>query len=147
MVGDTSDVVWGVMDVYVRTNFPDIRKKVVIHSEAGNIVLIPREGDAMVRFYIELHGEEVKNVTLLKLQERARLIFRPYPIDFVETPWWSAYSIGQRLADQFSVLDRIFLTGDACHTHSPKVRVVSRSLSMKSTESDKTPLPNRPARA
>jgi phenol 2-monooxygenase len=49
-----------------------------------------------------------------------RRIFQPYQIDFADTYWWSAYSIGQRLADHFSKSNRVFLTGDACHTHSPK---------------------------
>lgn len=121
MIGDSSDAVWGVMDVYPRTDFPDIRKKVVMHTEAGNLLIIPREGDSLVRFYIELHNEAVKEVTLSKLQERARLIFRPFSMEIVETVWWSAYSIGQRLANHFSKDGRVFLTGDACHTHSPKV--------------------------
>lgn len=29
MIGDSSDSVWGVMDIDPRTDFPDIRKKVV----------------------------------------------------------------------------------------------------------------------
>lgn len=41
-------------------------------------------------------------------------------MQFQETYWWSAYSIGQRLAEQFHKDMRVFLTGDACHTHSPK---------------------------
>lgn len=41
-------------------------------------------------------------------------------MEFADTFWWSAYSIGQRLADHFHKDHRIFLTGDACHTHSPK---------------------------
>jgi phenol 2-monooxygenase len=41
-------------------------------------------------------------------------------MEVAETFWWSAYSIGQRLADHFHKDNRIFLTGDACHTHSPK---------------------------
>jgi phenol 2-monooxygenase len=41
-------------------------------------------------------------------------------MDFADTSWWSAYSIGQRLADNFHKDYRVFLTGDACHTHSPK---------------------------
>lgn len=41
-------------------------------------------------------------------------------MDIAETMWWSAYSIGQRLVDHFHKDYRIFLTGDACHTHSPK---------------------------
>jgi phenol 2-monooxygenase (NADPH) len=28
MIGDSTDSIWGVMDIYPRTNFPDIRKKV-----------------------------------------------------------------------------------------------------------------------
>jgi phenol 2-monooxygenase len=110
------------MDVYPQTNFPDIRKKAIIKSESGNIVIIPREGDSLVRFYIELSGgsTEAKDVTLAQLHEKARLIFRPYTMDIAETAWWSAYVIGQRLADAFHAHYRVFLGGDACHTHSPK---------------------------
>jgi len=122
MEGDTSDAVWGVMDMYARTPFPDLRKKCVINSSAGSIVIIPREGDSLVRFYIEQPaGTVASTVTLASLQERARLILRPYEVEFVETTWWSAYSIGQRLASRFhDGRHRVFLTGDSCHTHSPK---------------------------
>jgi len=120
MVGDSTDAVWGVMDIYPRTSFPDIRKKAILHSDAGNLMIIPREGDYLVRFYVELQGASVKDVTFSTLEEKARLIFNPYSLEIVETVWWSAYSIGQRLADFFSKGNRVFLTGDACHTHSPK---------------------------
>ncbi|ORY17091.1 putative phenol 2-monooxygenase [Clohesyomyces aquaticus] len=108
MEGDTTDVVWGVMDIYPRTNFPDIRRKCTIHSSAGKILIIPREGGSLVRFYIQLPPSSAKQ------------IFHPYTMDFADTFWWSAYSIGQRLADHFHAHHRVFLTGDACHTHSPK---------------------------
>jgi hypothetical protein len=39
MIGDSSDAVWGVMDVYPRTNFPDIRKKATLHSSAGSLMV------------------------------------------------------------------------------------------------------------
>ncbi|KAI1082077.1 FAD binding domain-containing protein [Whalleya microplaca] len=120
MIGDSTDSVWGVMDVYPRTNFPDIRKKCMLSSETGNLIIIPREGDLLVRFYLELQGATAKDVTLGELQEKARLCFRPYTMEIAETSWWSAYSIGQRLADFFHKEYRVFLTGDACHTHSPK---------------------------
>lgn len=29
MIGDSRNAVWGVMDVYPRTNFPDVRKKTI----------------------------------------------------------------------------------------------------------------------
>src|SRR5690606_39078235 len=43
--------------------------------------------------------------------------------------WWSVYEIGQRLSDKFDDVPmgleahrqpRVFIAGDACHTHSPK---------------------------
>ena len=42
-----------------------------------------------------------------------------------EVPWWSIYEIGQRLTTAFDNSQneegpRVFLAGDACHTHSPK---------------------------
>ena len=46
-----------------------------------------------------------------------------------EVAWWSVYEIGQRLCDRFDDvpdgcgcrrLPRVFIAGDACHTHSPK---------------------------
>ncbi|KAI1469191.1 FAD binding domain-containing protein [Daldinia caldariorum] len=120
MIGDTSDSVWGVMDIYPRTNFPDIRKKAVIQSAAGNLIIIPREGDLLVRFYIELNNVAAKDVTLEALHEKLRRILQPYDLEVAGTEWWSAYSIGQRLADHFHKDYRVFLGGDACHTHSPK---------------------------
>lgn len=120
MIGDSTDAIWGVMDIYLDTDFPDIRKKTVINSEAGNLVLIPREGDFMVRCYMDLPGKSVPDVDLEYLHERASVIFKPYRINIAKTAWWSAYAIGQRLADFFTKDHRVFLTGDACHTHSPK---------------------------
>ncbi|EHY60609.1 FAD-dependent monooxygenase terD [Exophiala dermatitidis] len=121
MVGDTTDAVWGVMDVYPRTNFPDIRRKATIHSNAGTILVIPREGGWMVRFYIEFPtGTNVQDVELEDLHEKARQVFSPFEMEIAETAWWSCYCIGQRLADHFTKDNRIFLTGDAFHTHSPK---------------------------
>lgn len=121
MLGDSTDAIWGVTDVYPRTDFPDIRKKSVIQSTSGTLVIIPREGDEMVRFYIELPPNTVAaQVTKQDIHQRARLIFRPYTMEIAETHWWSAYGVGQRLADHFHEQHRVFLTGDACHTHSPK---------------------------
>jgi phenol 2-monooxygenase len=123
MIGDSSDAVWGVMDMVPRTDFPDIRKKSTIRSASGNILIIPREGENenLTRFYVELApGTNPKDVTLESLQAQAQSIFHPYKVDFAETVWWSAYAIGQRHADFFHKENRVFLAGDACHTHSPK---------------------------
>ncbi len=130
---------WGVMDVMVVTDFPDIRLKCAIQSaDEGSILIIPREGGALVRLYIELDelapGERAadRKVTPEFLLGRARAILAPYTLDLKEVAWCSAYEIGQRVCDSFddvgvdsdgdheSRSPRIFIAGDACHTHSPK---------------------------
>lgn len=53
-------------------------------------------------------------------------ILAPYSVDVKEVVWWSVYEIGHRLTDKFDnagntgALPRVFIAGDACHTHSPK---------------------------
>ena len=42
------------MDALAVTDFPDIRTKCSIQSEAGNILLIPREGGYLFRMYVDL---------------------------------------------------------------------------------------------
>lgn len=131
--GDSARQLWGVMDVLPRTTFPDIRLKCAIQSaNAGSILIIPREGGYMVRFYIELdalaEGERVRDreITSEQLVAKAKGILAPFDFDVAEIAWWSAYEIGQRICDGFDDSDqhpnepRMFIAGDACHTHSPK---------------------------
>ncbi|KAJ5676713.1 uncharacterized protein N7477_002346 [Penicillium maclennaniae] len=121
MEGDSTDAIWGVMDVTVQTDFPDIRKKSTIRTPEGSVLIIPREDPGLIRFYVELpHGTNSKEVRLETIHEMVRRIMRPYSFDFRGCLSWSAYSIGQRVASSLHQDYRIFLTGDACHTHSPK---------------------------
>jgi phenol 2-monooxygenase len=134
--GESANQAWGVMDVLAYTDFPDIRLKSAIHSaNDGNILIIPREGGYLVRLYIELDklgkDERVasRHITKDQLIAAAQRILQPYVLDVKEVAWWSVYEIGQRLCDKFddvpadqvrARLPRVFITGDACHTHSPK---------------------------
>jgi phenol 2-monooxygenase len=133
--GESANHAWGVMDLLAVTDFPDIRFKSLIQSnEHGSILVIPREGGYLFRLYIEMDkldvGERVsnRNITCDDLIAAARKVFNPYTLDVKEVPWWSVYEIGQRLCDKFddvsdektTVIPRVFITGDACHTHSPK---------------------------
>ena len=136
LVGDATDESWGVMDVLAVTDFPDIRVKCAIKSaDHGNVLIIPREGGYLVRLYIELdalRGEERRDhrsVTPDTLTEVANRILHPYTIEVRDVGWWSVYEIGQRLCDKFDDvpagetagrLPRVFIAGDACHTHSAK---------------------------
>ncbi|KRR10571.1 FAD-binding monooxygenase [Bradyrhizobium valentinum] len=134
--GDSANHAWGVMDVLAVTDFPDIRFKSLIQSASdGSIIVIPREGGYLVRLYVELAnldaGERVtsRNITSDDLIAKARRILNPHTLDVKEIAWWSVYEIGQRLTDKFddvpaeevgTRLPRVFIAGDACHTHSPK---------------------------
>jgi phenol 2-monooxygenase len=132
--GDSANQAWGVMDILCVTNFPDIRLKATIHSaEQGSVLIIPREGGYLVRFYVELDklaaNERIanRNITVERLVAVARDILHPYTLEVKEIAWWSVYEIGQRLCDTYDDtrnetvrLPRVFIAGDACHTHSPK---------------------------
>ncbi len=129
--GEAARQLWGVMDVLPFTDFPDIRLKAAIQSAGdGSILIIPREGGYMVRLYIELdalHGDERASDRDLSpeiLIAKAQAILAPYSLDVKEVAWWSAYEIGQRVCDAFDDSaegpPRVFIAGDACHTHSPK---------------------------
>ncbi|MDA9475700.1 phenol 2-monooxygenase [Bradyrhizobium sp. CCBAU 65884] len=134
--GDSANHAWGVMDVLAVTDFPDIRFKSLIQSaKDGSLLIIPREGGYMVRIYVELAkldvGERVasRNVTADDVIAKAQRILKPHTLDVKEIAWWSVYEIGQRLTDKFddvpeaeiaTRLPRVFIAGDACHTHSPK---------------------------
>lgn len=134
--GDTANKAWGVMDILLNTDFPDIRVKSFIQSkDHGAVMTIPREGGYLIRFYIEMdqidkdtRATDIK-VTEQDLIAQAQKIFHPYQLDVKEVAWWSIYSVGQRLADRFDdrplgssddIIPRAFVAGDACHTHSPK---------------------------
>ena len=134
--GDSANKAWGVMDLLVVTNFPDIRIKSIIQSaNEGALLIIPREGGYLVRFYIEMdqlkESERVSNmdITSDRLIAAAQRILHPYTLEVKEVAWWSVYEIGQRLCDKFDDVSEdeiesrnpcVFIVGDACHTHSPK---------------------------
>ena len=134
--GDSANKAWGVMDVLVVTDYPDIRVKSFIQSkENGAVMTIPREGGYLVRMYVELElldkGQRAADIQLTEkdIIAKMQLIFSPYTVSVKEVAWWSIYEVGQRVADRFddrplnnaeNLIPRGFVAGDACHTHSPK---------------------------
>lgn len=133
--GEAAHQAWGVMDVLLNTDFPDIRMKSVIQSNNGNVLVLPREGGYLCRFYVEMDKlEETERVadrglTIDDIISKANRVFQPYQLDVKEAVWWSIYEIGHRLTDKFDDVPeqevatrtpRVFIAGDASHTHSPK---------------------------
>ncbi|MBG6183503.1 phenol 2-monooxygenase [Arthrobacter sp. CAN_A214] len=136
LAGDQANHAWGVMDVLASTDFPDIRLKCAIQSgTGGSILLIPREGGHLFRMYVDL-GEvdpdgkgAVRGTTIEQIIAKANAILHPYTLDVRSVAWHSVYEVGHRLTDRFddvlpeelgSRTPRVFITGDACHTHSAK---------------------------
>jgi phenol 2-monooxygenase (NADPH) len=134
--GDAANHAWGVMDALAVTDFPDIRLKVAVQSASkGNLLIIPREGGYLVRFYVDLgevtpeNRDSIKATPVERIIETAQRILHPYALDVKEVAWFSVYEVGQRLTDRFddaiaaggaSREPRVFIAGDACHTHSAK---------------------------
>lgn len=136
LAGDQAMHAWGVMDALAVTDFPDTRRKSIIQSgDGGNILVIPREGNYLVRWYVDLGetGEHdngaVRQTSVEQIAARANAILHPYTLDVKDVSWWSVYEVAHRLTDRFDDADaheggrrapRVFLAGDACHTHSAK---------------------------
>ena len=133
LVGASAAHAWAVMDTLAVTDFPDIRTKCAIQSQSGSILHIPREGGHLFRMYVDL-GEvaagdngAVRTTTVETAIEKANAILHPYTLDVKDVAWYSVYEVGHRLTDKFDEVpegdDRsphVFITGDACHTHSAK---------------------------
>src|SRR5690606_8438540 len=135
-LGEKANHAWGVMDVLAETDFPDIRTKCAIQShDGGSILHIPREGNHLFRMYVDLgevseddHGK-VRETTQAEVEARANRILHPYTLTVKHVCWRSVYEVGHRIADRFDDVPaelvgtrtpRVFITGDACHTHSAK---------------------------
>ncbi|ANB12147.1 hypothetical protein AWJ20_385 [Sugiyamaella lignohabitans] len=132
--GEATDYIWGVLDAVPITNFPDIRLRCSIHSQdSGSIMIIPRE-NGLVRLYCQLkeaprdEGDgsatarrmDRSKITPEFILNTAKKIFAPYTLEVTDIKWYTGYQIGQRVAKQFQKSNRVFVGGDATHTHSPK---------------------------
>ncbi|SDL10579.1 FAD-binding monooxygenase [Tessaracoccus oleiagri] len=133
--GGVSYHAWGVMDALAVTDFPDVRLKSIIAAKAGNILHIPREGGYLFRMYVDLgevpedDNHAVRQTPLETIIRKANEIIAPYTLEVKDVAWWSVYEVGHRVTDRFDDVPaelvgrqtpRVFITGDACHTHSAK---------------------------
>lgn len=126
---------WAVLDVLTDTNFPDVRTKCAIQSEAGSILLIPREGGYLDRWYVDLGNLTpetegvVRQTTFEEALATLNRIIHPYTLEVRSVEWYTVYEVGHRVTDKFddvpfgleaTQMPRVFIAGDACHTHSAK---------------------------
>jgi phenol 2-monooxygenase len=71
----------------------------------------------------------VRATTIEQIIAKANQILFPYTLDVKSVAWHSVYEVGHRLTDRFdnavtteagTTAPRVFIAGDACHTHSAK---------------------------
>jgi 2-polyprenyl-6-methoxyphenol hydroxylase-like FAD-dependent oxidoreductase len=86
-------------------------------------MVIPRE-DNMVRLYVQIASSTDpdfnprKTATAEEVQDVAKKILAPYYLEWDRVEWYSVYPIGQGIAERYTLDERVFMGGDACHTHS-----------------------------
>lgn len=96
-------------------------------------MVIPRENN-MVRLYIQIASstdadwDPRKTATEAEVQYSAKKIFQPYSIEWERVEWYSVYPIGQGISDRYTLDHRVFLGGDACHTHSVSLIITPMSV-------------------
>jgi phenol 2-monooxygenase len=71
----------------------------------------------------------VRRTPIESIVAQANQIVTPYTVDVKDVAWWSVYEVGHRVTDRFDDVPteeagqrspRVFIAGDACHTHSAK---------------------------
>ncbi|KAL8818467.1 MAG: hypothetical protein Q9191_007936, partial [Dirinaria sp. TL-2023a] len=118
MDGSRTQSVWGVADLEVVSDFPDYAE--------GGLFFIRRER-RLTRFYVQLNhgkGEEElprESVTEDAIIEKLRQMLRPYTLTVRYCEWWSAFTVAHYLSSGMTKAGRVFLVGDAVHTHTPLV--------------------------
>ena len=137
------DDVWVVADMELESDFPDVRRRSLIRSRYGAIIITPNVGGGN-RVYTQLSPKELadlaamdepqsmrperhliatdwKDLALLNiLKSRLEENLKPYTGIFKNILWISQYRVKQGIIKEFFDRNSVFVVGDACHVHSPK---------------------------
>jgi phenol 2-monooxygenase (NADPH) len=88
----------------------------------GNVLWAPLDHAATrigYSYSSEIAAKYPDGVTEEVAVKEALESMKPFKLEFKEVHWWTVYTIGQRSARTFAAKDnRVFLCGDAAHTHS-----------------------------
>ena len=107
-------IVWAVIDAEFETNFQKVPEIIVFQNETSDVAWIPREG-TIDRFYVRM---DTKNFTVEEAMAKVNAAMNPYTVKINKLVWFSQFSVKESVAESFSIQNRIFLAGDACHIHS-----------------------------
>ncbi len=107
-------MIWAVVDGVIETDFPKVPEIIAFQTDSSDVAWIPRESN-VDRFYVRMDTNCFTQEEVLQKINRA---IRPHSLRFQEIIWFSQFSVKESVADSFSVGERVFLAGDACHIHS-----------------------------
>ena len=141
-VGENTAIKWFRMDAVVKTDMPDARVGLAsIESPVYGHVLWMCQDHGRTRIGFSLPPKMAEkygnNITEAEVRELAKDAMAPFSLEIETLDWWTLYrcvhdilgpfrgvyanhvnSIGQRVADTFRHKRRVFLAGDASHSHS-----------------------------
>ena len=121
--GEKSNRHWIRIDGIVETNMPGARRGITgIESRSHGSILwacLDHEATRVGFALPETLWEEIgANIRLEDVIREAQKALQPFTLEFKTVDWWTVYSVGQRLASDYRKKHRIFIAGDAAHTHS-----------------------------
>jgi phenol 2-monooxygenase (NADPH) len=114
---------WVRIDGVVKTNLPEARLGFgAIESPThGQVLWVSLDHGATRIGYVlspdlfEKYGTKMSAADAIK---EARNAIAPFSLEFEEVHWHTVYGIQQHVAERFQDRERIFLAGEAAHTHS-----------------------------
>lgn len=65
-------------------------------------------------------GGNANAITPERMFVEANKILAPYTLRYTYCDWWTIYRVGQRVSNHYTLHERVFLAGDAVHSHTPK---------------------------
>lgn len=107
------------------------RQGPIVASKHEPIVNIPRE-NGLNRFYVPLPADYAEKNSIATMDDPSHAVcktvisiaqdaLKPYSLDYVYCDWYTLYKVGRRSASAYAdPTNRVFIAGDACHTHTPK---------------------------
>lgn len=100
----------------------NLRVRNFVSTPQGSMMTVPRE-NGMIRLGAKLDGIEKGQISPEIIIAQVQKLLKPYKMEMSYCDWYAVYQSNQRLGTSFSKNERVFLAGDAVHTHSPKAGI------------------------
>lgn len=121
--GEDKEDHWVRIDGIVKTNMPDSRIGfAAIESKThGNVLWVALDHGATRIGYVltpEMYAKYGRKMSQEDAVKEAKVAMAPFEVEFETVDWHTVYGVKQHVAARLQDRERIFLAGDAAHTHS-----------------------------